>query len=92
MSIFEILMLVCFGAAWPFSIFRSYKSKTNSGKSIVFLFVVFFGYIFGVTHKFLFHLDAVMWLYVLNGLMVAADILIYYRNSLGLREKSAGKA
>ena len=43
MSIFEIIMLVCFGAAWPFSIYRSYKSRENSGKSIAFLIVVFIG-------------------------------------------------
>ena len=26
MSIFEVLMLACFGAAWPFSLVRSYKA------------------------------------------------------------------
>ena len=80
MSIFEALMLICFGAAWPFSIYHSYRSGTNDGKSIVFLFVVFFGYLFGITHKLLHSLDAVLWLYVLNCVMVGADVGIYYRN------------
>jgi hypothetical protein len=80
MSIFEALMLICFGAAWPFSIYHSYKSRTNSGKSLAFLFVVLAGYVSGITHKMLHNLDAVLWLYVLNMLMVAADIVIYYRN------------
>jgi hypothetical protein len=45
MSIFEMIMLVCFGAAWPFSIIKSYKSRDNNGKSVVFLFIVVIGYI-----------------------------------------------
>ena len=45
MSIFEIVMLVCFGAAWPFSIYKSYKAKSNEGKSVLFLFVIALGYI-----------------------------------------------
>jgi len=36
MSMFEIIMLVCFGAAWPFSIYKSYTSRSNAGKSIFF--------------------------------------------------------
>ncbi|MBN1621736.1 MAG: hypothetical protein JW871_04000 [Endomicrobiales bacterium] len=80
MSIFEALMLICFGAAWPFSIYKSYTSKTNKGKSIIFLYVVFIGYISGCIHKALYNYDAVIFLYALNGLMVFIDILIYYRN------------
>ena len=29
MSIFEVLMLLCFGAAWPFSIYKSYTLKVR---------------------------------------------------------------
>ena len=32
----ESLMLILFGISWPFSIAKSYKSRTNKGKSIVF--------------------------------------------------------
>ncbi|MFH0876072.1 MAG: PQ-loop domain-containing transporter [archaeon] len=80
MSIFEILMLVCFGAAWPFSIYKSYKSKKTGGKSIFFLFVILFGYIFGVLHKLIFSKDFVILLYALNAIMVSIDILLYFRN------------
>lgn len=31
MSIFEVIMLICFGAAWPFSIYKSYTSTSTSG-------------------------------------------------------------
>ncbi|MDD5459401.1 MAG: hypothetical protein PHF37_08430 [Phycisphaerae bacterium] len=80
MSIFEAMMLVCFGAAWPFSIWRSYRSRQNAGKSVIFLVIVFFGYIAGIIHKVIYNLDLVTILYALNAAMVAADIGIYYRN------------
>ena len=80
MSIFEIAMLVCFGAAWPFSLYRSYRSRTNAGKSLFFLAVVFMGYVSGILHKIFFSPDPVIGLYILNGAMVAGDILLYFRN------------
>jgi len=80
MSIFEVGMLVCFGAAWPFSIYKSHRSRTCRGKSIIFLFVVFVGYILGALHKITYNYDGVIFLYILNGVLVAADIALYYRN------------
>ena len=80
MSIFEIIMLVCFGSAWPFSIYRSYVSKSNKGKSIVFLGIVLTGYVSGVIHKLIYSPDFVVYLYALNGLLVLADIAVYLRN------------
>lgn len=80
MSVFEIAMLFCFGFAWPFSIYKSYKAKTNSGKSVVFLYIVFAGYAAGIMHKIFYNFDLVIILYGINGLMVLTDILLYYRN------------
>lgn len=80
MSIFEALMMICFGFAWPFSIVRSFKSKSTKGKSIIFLFVVVAGYIFGIIHKLLYSLDFVIYLYGLNAIMVSLDIALYFRN------------
>ena len=82
MSVFEIIMLVCFGAAWPFSIYKSYKSREIGGKSVVFLFVVFVGYIGGILHKLFYSYDPVVFLYGLNGTMVLIDIALYFRNRL----------
>lgn len=80
MSIYEIIMLVCFGAAWPFSIYKSWKSKTTSGKSFIFLIIVEIGYIAGIFNKLLYSLDGVIYLYLLNALMVFIDILLYCKN------------
>jgi len=80
MSIFEIAMLFCFGFAWPFSIYKSYKSGTNRGKSLAFLYIVLAGYLAGIIHKIMYSFDPVIVLYIVNGLMVLADIMLYYRN------------
>ncbi|MBF0464213.1 MAG: hypothetical protein HQK88_17035 [Nitrospirae bacterium] len=81
MSIFEILMLICFGAAWPCSIYKSCKAGKNDGKSIHFLVIVLLGYISGFIHKLLYNFDYVIYLYVLNGTMVLIDILLYVKNA-----------
>ncbi len=80
MSHFEIIMLICFGAAWPFSIYRSWTSKSTKGKSLLFMLIVMCGYIAGILHKLAFHYDPVIYLYGLNLLMVAIDVLLYARN------------
>ncbi len=74
-------MLVCFGAAWPSSIYKSYTSRTAQGKSLSFLVIVLTGYCAGVLHKLYFSFDWVILLYLLNGLMIAADILLYIKNA-----------
>ncbi len=80
MSVFEVLMLLCFGAAWPFSIYKSYKSKTNNGKSIIFLLVVMTGYLSGILHKMFYSYDPVIFLYAINFIMVGTDAILWFRN------------
>ncbi|WMJ77645.1 MULTISPECIES: hypothetical protein [unclassified Sedimentibacter] len=81
MSIFETLMLLCFGSAWPFSIYRSYKSKSIEGKSPVFLVILLMGYTFGILHKLFYSYDSVVYLYVINFIMITIDFTLYLRNS-----------
>ncbi len=90
MSVFEILMLLCFGFSWPFSIYKSWTSRKTGGKSIQFLFLVVVGYVCGVIHKILYKPDPVVFLYALNALMVSTDIVLFYRNrALERREAEA---
>lgn len=81
MSIFEVMMLLCFGAAWPLSIYKSYTSKINSGKSLGFLLVIILGYVCGIINKMLYNPDIVMYLYVLNMAMVSIDACLWVRNN-----------
>ncbi|MBE5780680.1 MAG: hypothetical protein E7328_02515 [Clostridiales bacterium] len=80
MSIFEVCMLACFGAAWPFSILRSYRARSNKGKSLFFLLVLVVGYIFGILHKIFYSFDIVLLLYCLNLTMISTDVYLYFRN------------
>jgi hypothetical protein len=80
MSIFEIIMLVCFGAAWPFSIYRSYRSRATGGKSVFFLIVILVGYVAGIANKLFYRFDNVVYLYVLNFAMVSVDTALWFRN------------
>lgn len=80
MSIFEIVMLVCFGASWPLAIYKTVKTKNPVGKSVPFLYLVLVGYISGCIHKIYFSFDKVLWLYALNAIMVLTDLILthYY--------------
>ncbi|RPJ59799.1 MAG: hypothetical protein EHM12_06640 [Dehalococcoidia bacterium] len=81
MSIFEIIMLVCFGVSWPVSIYKSYVSRSTKGKSVIFLHIVAVGYMAGVLHKIFYHFDGVIVFYILNLLMVLMDTACFYRNA-----------
>ncbi len=80
MSIFEAIMLLCFGAAWPVSIVRSWKSRSTGGKSLAFSLIVIAGYISGIVNKLIGKPDIVTWLYVLNLTMVSIDAALWVRN------------
>jgi hypothetical protein len=80
MSIFEAIMLVCFGAAWPASIYKSFITKTAKGKSLAFLFIVLAGYVSGILHKIFYNLDWILVLYIINSIMVFVDLILTFRN------------
>ena len=80
MGIFEFMMLLCFGASWPFSITKSLKSRSTKGKSLGFMLLVELGYVFGIIHKLLYSLDWVVWGYVALFCVVGFDICLYFRN------------
>lgn len=78
----EIIMLVCFGAAWPLSVYKSWTSRTSRGKSLMFLVVIITGYLAGIgkcylggTHPW------VRIMYFVNIFMVSCDVVLYFRNA-----------
>ena len=87
-EILEVIMVVSFGASWPFNVIKSYKARTTKGKSLLFLLLIFFGYIAGIISKLVnpAYMDAigekwyVLFFYILNFIMVGADIIMYVRN------------
>ncbi len=87
-ELLEIVMIVSFGLSWPLNVIKSYKARTTKGKSLAFLCFIFFGYIAGITSKFMNEAYmaefATKWyvliFYILNLLMVGADLILYARN------------
>ena len=71
-------MLICFGVSWPIALIKTYTTKSVKGKSFLFLFLVLLGYIFGVLHKLIYNFDYVIWLYIINGLLVLADMTLWF--------------
>ena len=81
-EILEIFMIVSFGFSWPMNVIKSYKARTAKGKSLGFLLFIEFGYCCGIASKLLAPTFKwyVLFFYVLNLIMVSADLVLYFRN------------
>lgn len=82
----EIGMLIAFGFSWPFNISKSLRSRTAKGKSVVFEFIVVFGYLVGLAGKLItWRRTGVwaysIWFYIADIAMVLIDIVLYFRNT-----------
>lgn len=82
MQIFEVLMLVCFGLSWPISVYKSIRSRSTKGKSVVFIVAIIIGYISGIVGKIVNHqLSYVVVLYCVNLIVVSIDLALYFWNA-----------
>ena len=81
-ELMEVAMIVAFGFSWPMNVLKSYKVRTTKGKSLTFLLLIFIGYICGITGKLMSpgFKWYVLFFYVLNFIMVGADLVLYVRN------------
>ena len=80
-EVFEAIMLICFGASWPVSVIKSWRARSNKGKSLLFLLLIDSGYIIGVAGKIFFHPSWVIGVYCCNIIFVTCDIVLYFRNA-----------
>ena len=98
-ELLEIIMIVSFGVSWPMNVIKSYKARTTKGKSLAFLLLILFGYVAGITSKFV---NAaymanisqkwyVLFFYVLNFIMVSVDLIMYVRNSRLDKKRANGE-
>lgn len=78
-AFFEILMLVCFAASWPFSIAKTLRTKEVAGKSPLFMIIIEVGYIAGMLYKLTGSCDYRIYLYLFNFLIVGTDLVLYLR-------------
>ena len=87
-EIFEVIMILSFGASWPLNVIKAYKARTAKGKSLGFLLLILFGYVAGITSKLINEAYMasfatkwyVLFFYVLNFTMVSLDLIMYIRN------------
>lgn len=81
MQIFEFIMLACFGLSWPISVYKSIKSKSTQGKSVVFIIAIIIGYISGVIGKIINdQLTYVLIIYCFNLIVVLIDLVLFFIN------------
>lgn len=80
-EILEFMMILSFGISWPLAVYRSYKSRSTKGKSILFTCFICFGYICGIISKILAHnFNLAFYMYFPNIIFVTTDIILYFRN------------
>lgn len=80
-SIFESIMLICFGLSWPINLRKAYKAKTTKGTSLLFILLIIFGYIAGITAKLIScQTNYVLVVYLLNLAVVLLNLVVYFRN------------
>ncbi len=94
-ELLEIIMIVSFGFSWPMNVMKSYRARTAKGKSLAFLCLILFGYVAGISSKFVnptYMAEIgekwyVLFFYFLNFIMVFIDFCLYFRNK-GLDKKN----
>ena len=81
-SVFETIMLVCFGLSWPLNVIKAYKARTTKGTSLPFILLIITGYIAGITAKLITgQINYVLIVYLLNLAIVSLNVLVYFRNA-----------
>lgn len=80
-SVFESIMLVCFGLSWPLNVIKAYKAGTAKGTSLPFILLIITGYIAGITAKLVTHqTNYVLIVYLINLVIVLLNLVVYFRN------------
>ena len=89
-SIFESIMLICFGLSWPLNVIKAYRARTARGTSLPFILLIITGYIAGITAKLVAgQVNYVLIVYLLNLAIVSVNVLVYFRNVSLDRKKTA---
>ncbi|MHB9034442.1 MAG: hypothetical protein ACYC6L_15530 [Anaerolineae bacterium] len=79
-ELLEAGMLICFGISWPVNLNKAIRARTIKGVSLVFLWLVFVGYVMGSIGKAVYNPTYVLAVYIFNSVLVGLNIIVYYRN------------
>lgn len=91
-QVLEAAMLICFGFSWPMNVYKNFKAKTAKSMSLPFILLIISGYIAGICAKIYSHnVSYVLVVYVLNLLIVAANVVIYFVNRSYDKKRADGR-
>lgn len=80
-EILETIMLIAFGLSWPINVYKNFKARTAKSMSLWFIVLIIFGYLAGIAAKVISHrVNYVLAVYLLNLVMVSANLIIYFIN------------
>ena len=80
-QIFEVLMLLCFGASWPVAVRKAWKARTAKGASLPSVLLILLGYAMGIINKFVNgQITYVLAFYFFNFTIVGIYCLLLFRN------------
>lgn len=80
-GIFEVIMLLCFAAAWPANIYKAYHARTAVGTSLPFMIIIEVGYVCGMLNKLVNDdINYVMAFYIFDFVLVLIGVVVYFRN------------
>ncbi|WP_209427178.1 hypothetical protein [Pararhodobacter sp. SW119] len=83
-AILEALMLGAFSISWYCSIWKMLRTRQAAGKSLGFVLLICFGYVFGIAPKVALYRDTGVWselilLYIWNLLVTGFDAYLVVR-------------
>lgn len=91
-NICEALMVCAFGISWPINAYKSFKSKSTEGKSLLFSVIILVGYFFGITGKIMTgQINYVFVFYLLNVMFVCLDLTISLNNKYNFNKQQNDK-
>lgn len=91
-ELLESTMLICFGLSWPMNLTKNIKAKSAKNMSLQFILLIIFGYIAGISAKIYNHkFNYVLVVYLLNLVVVSANVIVYFINRRYDKENRASK-
>lgn len=80
-ELLEAAMLICFGLSWPISLIKNIRARSARHMSLQFILLICVGYIAGIAAKLLRGaVSYVLIAYLINFIIVAANIAVYFLN------------
>ncbi len=92
-ELLESTMLICFGLSWPMNLAKNIRAKSARNMSLQFILLIITGYVAGISAKIYNHrFNYVLAVYLLNLIVVSANVVVYFINRRYDRQAQAAGA